>query len=127
MVEWSFITFSVPISAASTNGISSVYHGVFTILGPFSSVAPWALSIMYPTQSINLILHVKSSILILAALLGTNFGSVVIIVLPAALWGISSKALFLSYSSSIFGTINVSTIRFIKVDLPVLTAPTTPK
>ena len=36
------ITFSVPTSAASTNGISSLYQGVFTILGPFSSSYPFA-------------------------------------------------------------------------------------
>ena len=74
-----------------------------------------------------MILHSTSSILILAVLFGTNLGSVVIIVFPAALCGISSKALFLSYSSSMCGTINVSTTLLIKVDLPVLTAPTTPK
>ena len=127
MVEWSLITFSVPISAASIKGISSSYQGVLTILGPFSSVAPLALSITNPTQSTNLMLQSKSSIFTFAALLGMNFGSVVIIVLPAALWGISSNVLFFSYSSSIYGTTKVSTIFFINVLFPVLTAPTTPK
>ena len=42
IVEWSFITFSVPISAASTKGIASSYHGVLTYLGPFSSSYPLA-------------------------------------------------------------------------------------
>ena len=42
IVEWSFITFSVPISAASMNGIGSWYHGVITSLGPFSSSYPLA-------------------------------------------------------------------------------------
>jgi len=49
------------------------------------------------------------------------------IVLPAALCGTSSNALFLSYSSSILGTIKFSTTFLIKVLLPVLTAPTTPR
>ena len=50
-----------------------------------------------------------------------------IIVFPEALWGISSKHFFFSYSSSILSTIKFSITFFIKVDLPVLTAPTTPK
>ena len=39
------ITFSVPISAASTKGIGSLYQGVITILGPLSSSYPLAASI----------------------------------------------------------------------------------
>ena len=127
IVEWSFITFSVPISAASTNGISSGNQGVLTIRGPFSSSYPLALSITYPTQSTRRILHVKSSIFILAILFGTNLGSMVIIVFPPEDCGISSKVLFFSYSSLILGTTRFSTTFFIKVDLPVRTAPTTPR
>src|SRR5699024_7038845 len=69
----------------------------------------------------------NSPTLIVAPLLGTNLGSVVMIVLPCALWGISSKQCFFSYSSVILGTTRFSMKRLINVDFPVLTAPTTPK
>ena len=127
IVECSFITFSVPISAASVKGIGSLYHGVITKRGPFSSSYPLAAFTTYPTQSIILILALKSSTFILAAVAGTNFGSVVIIVLPAAACGNSSKHLFLSYSSSILGITKFSINFLMKVDFPVLTAPTTPR
>ena len=42
MVEWSVITFLVPISAASSKGISYSYHGVFTILASSPSIYPIA-------------------------------------------------------------------------------------
>ena len=109
------------------NGISSLYHGVFTIRGPFSSSYPLEFSITYPTQSTNLILHSNSSTLILATLFGINLGSIVIIVFPPLDCGSSSRVLFLSNSSVIFGITRVSTTFLINVDLPVLTAPTTPK
>ena len=67
--------------------------------------------------------NVLSSIFILATLFGTNLGSIVIIVFPPLDCGISSRALFLSYSSSILGTTKDSTTFFIKVLLPVRTAP----
>ena len=72
-------------------------------------------------------LVVISSILILAPLEGTNFGSTVIICLPLDVCGISSKHLFLSFSSSTFGTTKVSITFLINELLPVLTAPTTPR
>ena len=83
IVLWSFITFSVPIVAASTNGKSSVNHGVLIILScPSGSVYPILSGVTKPTQSINLKLVVISSILILAPLEGTNLGSTVIICFP---------------------------------------------
>ena len=82
---------------------------------------------MYPTQSIILILAVKSSISILVAVDGMNFGSVVIMVFPAAACGSSSRHLFLSYSSVILGIIKFSINFLMNVDFPVRTAPTTPK
>ena len=42
IVECSVITFSVPISAAILNGISSSNQGVLTILGVSSSIYPIA-------------------------------------------------------------------------------------
>ena len=72
-------------------------------------------------------LHSRSSIFTLATLFGTNLGSIVIIVLPPDDCGVSSRALFFSNSSLILGIIKFSNTFLIKVDLPVLTAPTTPK
>ena len=96
IVECSVITFLVPISAATSNGISSSDHGVFTILGTSFSIYPSALFTKYPTQSTSLVFNFKlSPIVISTASFGTNFGSVVIIVLPAALCGSSSLALSL--------------------------------
>ena len=43
-VEWSFITFLVPSSAASLNSIGLSDQGVITILGFSSSICPMALS-----------------------------------------------------------------------------------
>ena len=72
-------------------------------------------------------MHVVSSLsLIRTASSGTNFGSAVIMVLPEPLCGSSSRARSLAYSSSMFGMTSVSIKRFINVDLPVLTGPTTP-
>ncbi len=93
----------------------------------FSSSYPLADGTMYPTQSIILILAVKSSISILVAVDGMNFGSVVIMVFPAAACGSSSRHLFLSYSSVILGIIKFSINFLMNVDFPVRTAPTTPK
>ena len=82
---------------------------------------------MYPTQSISLTLKdILSSMFISIAFSGTNFGSVVIIVLPAADCGISSTALSFLNLVSILGTTKFSIIFFMKVDFPVLTGPTTP-
>ena len=47
-------------------------------------------------------------------------------VLPEPLWGNSSFARSLAYTSSMFGMTSSSIKRFIKVDLPVRTGPTTP-
>ena len=67
------------------NGISSWYHGVFTIRSCPASSCPEAPFTIYPTQSIRRILTSTSWFRrITAASFGTNLGSVVIIVLPAA-------------------------------------------
>ena len=58
--------------------------------------------------------------------LGTNLGSVVMIVLPDADSGSSSFVLAFPCSSSICGSTNTSMNRLINVDFPVLTGPTTP-
>jgi hypothetical protein len=127
IVECSSITFFVPISAAVSNGISSSDQGVFTILGISSSKYPIALSTKYPTQSTSLVLNFKllSNVISIASL-GTNFGSVVIIVFPPALCGNSSFALSFLYSLSILGITSKSINFFINVDFPVRTGPTTP-
>lgn len=57
---------------------------------------------------------------------GTNLGSVVITVMPAALCGISSLARSRLYASVIFGRTSSCIKRVIKVDLPLRTGPTTP-
>ena len=57
---------------------------------------------------------------------GINFGSVVMIVLPAEDCGSSSTARVCAALSSMFGRTSVSMNRLIKVDLPVRTGPTTP-
>ena len=127
IVECSVITFFVPISAAILKGISSSYHGVETILGCSSSIYPTELGTMYPTQSISLTFIFRlSAILSSTASSGMNLGSVVIMVLPAADCGNSSIARSLTYGSPILGITSVSIKRFIKVDLPDLTGPTTP-
>ena len=82
---------------------------------------------MYPTQSIKRTLNfAPSSRLTSTASSGINFGSVVIMVLPAADCGNSSMALSLLKSLSIFGITNDSINLFINVDFPVRTGPTTP-
>ena len=86
-----------------------------------------APSTKYPTQSTSLNLNFAFSPRVISiASFGTNFGSVVIIVLPSALCGSSSFVLSLLNSLSILGITNKSINLFIKVDLPVLTGPTTP-
>ncbi len=126
-VECSLITLRVPCSAASSNGMGSLDHGTLTMRVCPSSVAPSASGTRYPTQSIirSLIL-VPSPKVSVTASSGTNLGSAVITVFPAALCGSSSVARFLSYSPSIPGMTDVSIKRLIKVDLPHLTGPTTP-
>ena len=127
IVEWSFITLFVPISAAWVNGISSCCHGVLTMRSLSFSKSPSAPSTMNPTQSIRRILtDILSSTLTTGASLGINLGSVVVIVLPAPLIGSSSIVRFLTCSFSISGITAKSINLFINVDLPVLTGPTTP-
>ena len=93
MVEWSVMTFFVPSSAASRKGIAFSAHGVCTILGLSPSMSPSAPGTRYPTQSI---IRTRTSALspkeISTASFGTNFGSVVMIVLPLADCGSSSFA-----------------------------------
>jgi ABC-type branched-subunit amino acid transport system permease subunit len=87
----SILLVLVPISAALVNGICSSYHGVFTNRSLSFSICPAAPSTINPTQSIRRIFtFVSSSNGISAASFGINLGSVVMIVLPAALWGSSS-------------------------------------
>ena len=86
-----------------------------------------ALFTRYPTQSTKRAFNFKLlPTVISTASLGINFGSVVIIVLPAALCGNSSLARSLLYSLFMFGITNKSIKFLIKVDFPVLTGPTTP-
>ena len=82
---------------------------------------------MYPTQSIirTRRLIFPSSVMLTASS-GMNFGSVVIMVRPAADWGSSSAARLRRGSLSMRGSTMVSIKRLIKVDLPVRTGPTTP-
>ena len=95
--------------------------------GISSSKYPIALFTKYPTQSTILVFSlILSPKVISTASFGINLGSVVIIVLPEALCGNSSKALSLLYSLSMFGITSKSIKRLIKVDFPVLTGPTTP-
>ena len=114
-------------SPAFVNGISSSNQGVFTLRSTSFSRCPVAPSTIYPTQSINRILTgIFPPTLISTASFGTNLGSVVIIVLPAADWGSSSVARSLSWTSSILGSTKRSIKRLINVDFPVRTGPTTP-
>ena len=57
---------------------------------------------------------------------GTNFGSVVMMVRPAADCGSSSRARWLNASLWISGSTISSIKRLMKVLLPVRTGPTTP-
>ena len=125
--ECSFMTFSVPISAASAKGIFSSCHGVDTIRSLPSSLSPRTPGTIYPTQSTSLTLR-------LAPLCvdtrtesgGMNLGSVVVIVLPSPLCGNSSVTRVFSYRSDMAGRTIISINRLINVDFPVLTGPTTP-
>ena len=127
IVACSRITFWVPVTAALVNGISSWYHGVFTMRSCPASSYPEAPFTKYPTQSIRRTFTSTSRFrCITAASFGTNFGSVVIIVLPAADCGSSSLVCSFICSSSILGNTITSIKRLINVDFPVLTGPTTP-
>ena len=121
------MTFSVPIVAAFSKGISRVDHGVFTIRSLSPSMAPLAPWIKNPTQSIRRILQVRScSSSISTCSFGTNLGSVVMMVRPCADCGNSSTVRRRAFSSLIFGSTICSMNCLIKVDLPVRTGPTTP-
>ena len=100
---------------------------VMTIRGEPSSMCPSASGTIYPTQSISLTFAsaLPPSITETASS-GTNLGSVVITVLPAALCGISSRARSRSNSLFISGSTSDSIKRLINVDFPVRTGPTTP-
>ncbi len=128
ILECSRITFSVPIAAALENGISSSDHGVFTILIFSPSAKPVASGTRKPTQSTRRILAISCpEKWMVTASFGTNFGSVVIIVLPSADCGSSSIVRSFSLSSFISGNTTSSINRLIKVDFPVRTGPTTPR
>ena len=155
IVAWSRITFWVPIDAAVVNGISCSDHGVFTMRLSFPSIWPDAPSTINPTQSIRrtfifgcaadpciavlgstdcesagcgmpALLPGSSGKMISAASCGINFGSVVMIVFPAADCGNSSIVRSRACSSSINGSTIRSINRLINVDFPVRTGPTTP-
>ena len=127
MVEWSLITFLVPISAAWVNGISTSDQGVFTSRSASSSMWPAAPSTIKPTQSTRRTFTFTSPpSVICAASWGMNLGSVVVIVFPPELCGSSSCARMRSASSVIYGSTSRSINRLIKVDFPVRTGPTTP-
>src|SRR5574344_1149674 len=105
-----------------------VFHHCTMVFSPY--VVHFHLHIFWNFQlhiQTSPILHSNSSTLILATFFGINLGSIVIIVFPPLDCGSSSRVLFLSNSSVIFGITRVSTTFLINVDLPVLTAPTTPK
>ena len=82
---------------------------------------------MYPRQSIirTRKLTFGSSVMLTASS-GINFGSVVMMVRPAADCGSSSAARLRRGSFSMRGSTIVSIKRLMKVDLPVRTGPTTP-
>ena len=127
-LQCSVTTRVVPSSAACSNGISFSLHGVLTIRAlPSGAICPCAPATRYPTQSIirtfASTLFPKSTRTLCA---GTNLGCVVIIVLPSALCGNSSKAHARKLSSVILGKTNCSINFVIKVDLPTRTGPTTP-
>ena len=83
---------------------------------------------MYPTQSTILtFMTALSPRSISTASSGTNLGSVVMTVLPAADWGISSRARARSFSSRMFGITAASMNFLMNVDLPVRTGPMTPR
>ena len=127
MVAWSWMTFWVPMAAAFVNGISYSNQGVFTCRSVSFSMCPEAPSTMKPTQSMRRIFTSTSSDSWMdAASFGTNFGSVVMIVVPDADCGSSSLVRSLLFSSVMLGRTSKSINRLIKVDLPVRTGPTTP-
>ena len=128
IVECSEITLPVPISAARLNGIVLSDHGVFTRRSLSFSYTPRAPFTINPTQSIRrTFTFTPSTGHITGATPGINFGSVVVIVLPEPLCGSSSIVRFLTFSFSIAGMTQRSINRFINVDFPVLTGPTTPR
>ena len=128
MVECSLMTFLVPISAALVKGISVWNQGVLTMRSCWFSIWPLAPSTINPTQSMSRIwASIPSARRTWAASLGINFGSVVMMVFPAALWGSSSTVRALAGSSVISGSTSCSTNRLINVDFPVRTGPTTPR
>ena len=127
-VAWSSMTLRVPISAACSNGMSSSSHGVVTMRVSPSSSEPIAPGTRKPTQSTRRMRAVSvSSSGISIASFGTNFGCVVMTVLPLPDCGSSSISRVLLYSFSICGSISVSAKRLMNVDLPVRTGPITPR
>ena len=127
IVEWSRITLRVPVSAASSKDIFSSLHGVSTIRVLPSPSAVAADGIIYPTQSISLTFaFLPSPRSIVSPPSGTNLGCVVMTAFPSADCGSSSVTRLRRCLSSIPSS-NASSANFLmKVDLPVLTGPTTP-
>ena len=121
-------TYGEDGGAAFVNGISYSNHGVFTCLSTSFSMCPEAPSTIYPTQSISRTFNsIPSSVFIDTASFGTNFGSVVMIVVPDADCGSSSFVRSFLCTSVRFGRIRRSANLLINVDLPVRTGPTTPR
>ena len=119
----------IPFNMAAEIGTEKVMtdHKVITILGCSFSIYPIELGTIYPTQSISLtFMTAPSPRSISTASSGMNFGSVVIIVLPAADCGSSSTALSRMKLLLILGITRVSINFLMKVDFPVLTGPATP-
>ena len=95
---------------------------------PSSSLYPFASGMTKPTQSTNRTFTLNpSSNSMVAALFGTNFGSVVMIVLPIPACGSSSIIRAFSYSSGTYGSTALSINSLINVDFPTRTGPTIPK
>ena len=125
-VACSRMTFSVPVFAASEKGSGASCQGVLTRRSLPSSSAPAAPGTRNPTQSMSRTsAEVFSPNRTETGRAGTNFGSVVMMVLPAADWG-SSSSICERFSPAAAGMTSCWENRLMKVDLPVRTGPTTP-
>ncbi len=120
---------------STTNGLSRALSSSIT-RSSASSYSSRGMELIEPSvvitrpivecSVITFFVPISAAILSSTASSGMNLGSVVIMVLPAADCGNSSIVRSLTYGSPILGITSVSIKRFIKVDLPDLTGPTTP-
>ena len=127
MVACSRMTRRVPVSAAWSKGTAWSNQGLLTNRGALFSSCPRAPSTIYPTQSISRARKLPPAFRsMLTAFSGINFGSVVMIVRPAADWGSSSLARARCASFLMRGSSISSAKRLMKLLLPLRTGPTTP-